>query len=48
MIRQEMKKCNLILLDKQQNYQHYHYVKLMKMNILQLNKYCLQGLEVKY
>ena len=29
-----MKKCNMILTEKQQKYQLYHHVKLMNMNIL--------------
>ena len=31
-----MKNYNMILTEKQQNYQHYHYVKLINMNILQM------------
>ena len=33
-----MKNYNMILTEKQQNYQHYHYVKLINMNILQMKK----------
>ena len=39
MIRLEMKSYNLILVEKQQKYQHYHVEKLINMNILQLKKY---------
>ena len=41
MIRLEMKNCNTILTEKQQQYQHYHLEKLVNMNILQVKKYCL-------
>ena len=34
-----MKKYNLMLTEKQQKYQHYHQVKLINMNILQVKKY---------
>ena len=30
-----MKRCNMILTEKQQKYQHYHQVKLTNINILQ-------------
>ena len=39
MIRLEMKKFNMILTEKQQNYQHCHLEKLIKMNIMQVKKY---------
>ena len=32
----EIKNCNIILTEKQQKYQHYHQVKLVNMNILQV------------
>ena len=35
------KNCNMKLREKQQKYQHYHQVKLIKMNILQMKKYYL-------
>ena len=41
MIRLEMKDYNMILTEKQQKYQHYHQVKVIKVNILQVKKYCL-------
>ena len=41
MIRLEMKNFNMILIEKQQKYRHYHQVKLIDMNILQLKKYHL-------
>ena len=41
MIRLEMKKYNVKLTEKQQKYYHYHQVKLMNMNILQMKKYYL-------
>ena len=34
-----MKNYNTILKEKQQKYQHYHKVKLIKMNILQTKKH---------
>ena len=34
-----MKKYSLMLTEKQQKYQHYHQVKLINMNILQVKKY---------
>ena len=45
MIRLEMKNYNMILTEKQQKYQHYHQVKVIKVNILQVKKY---GLLIKY
>ena len=39
--RLELKKCNMILTEKQQKYQHYYLEKLINMNILQVKKYCL-------
>ena len=33
--------CDTILAEKQQNYQFYHQVKLINMNILQVKKYYL-------
>ena len=41
MIRLEMKNCNMIFTEEQQKCQHYHLEKLINMNILQVNKYCL-------
>ena len=41
MIRLEINNYNTILTEKQQKYQHYHQVKLINMNILQAQKYCL-------
>ena len=38
MIKLNMKKYNMILIEKQQKYQHYHQVKLINMNILQMNQ----------
>ena len=35
MIRFEMKKCTMILTEKQQKYQHYHQLKLKDINFLQ-------------
>ena len=40
MIRLKMKNYNKLLTEKQQKYQHYHEVKLINMNILQVKKYC--------
>ena len=37
----EMKNCNMISTEKLQKYQHYHKVKLINMNILQVKKYYL-------
>ena len=39
MIKLEMKNCNRVILEKQEKYQHYHVEILIKMNILQVNKY---------
>ena len=39
MIRLEIKNYNMILTKKQQKHQHYHKVKLINMNILQVKKY---------
>ena len=41
MIRLEMKNSNIILTEKLQKYQHYHKVKSINMNILQVKKYYL-------
>ena len=38
-IKLNMKKYNMILIEKQQKYQHYHPEKLINMNILQVKKY---------
>ena len=35
------KNQNMILTEKQQKYQHYHQVKLINMNILQIIKFYL-------
>ena len=42
-----MKKCNMILTETLQKHQHYHQVKLVNMNILQVKKYYLQRREVE-
>ena len=42
MIRLEIKNYNKILTEKQQKYQHYHQVKLINMNILQMKKYLVK------
>ena len=42
MIRLEIKNYNTILTEKQQKYQHYHQVKLINMNILQMKKYLVK------
>ena len=39
MTRLEIKDCNMILIEKQQKYQHYHLEKWINMNILQVKKY---------
>ena len=39
MIRLEIKKYNTILTEKQRKYQHYHQVKLITMNLLQVENY---------
>ena len=39
MIRLKMKKYNTILTEKQQKCEHYHRVKLINMNVLQVKKY---------
>ena len=36
-----MKNYNMRLTERQQEYQHYHLEKLVKMNILQVKKFCL-------
>ena len=36
-----MKNYNMILIEKQQKYQHYHLEDLINMNILQVKKYYL-------
>ena len=41
MIRLEMKNSNMILIDNQQKYQHYHLEKLVNMDILQVKHYYL-------
>ena len=38
MLRLEMNNCNTMLTGKQQNYQRYYLLKLINMNILQVNK----------
>ena len=35
----EIKKCNMILTEKQQKHQHCHLEKIINMNILQVKKY---------
>ena len=37
-IRLEIKNYNMILTEKQQKHQHYHQVKFINMNILQVKK----------
>ena len=39
MTRLEIKDCNMILIEKQQKYQHYYLEKWINMNILQVKKY---------
>ena len=39
MVRIEIKSYNMILTEKQEKYQHYHQVKFIYMNILQVKKY---------
>ena len=39
MIGLEMKNCNMILIEKQQKYQHNHLDKSINMNILQAKKF---------
>ena len=41
MIKLKMKNYEMILTEKQQKYQHYHLEKLINMNTLQVNKYCV-------
>ena len=41
MMRLEMKNYNMILIEKQQNNQHYHLEKFININILQVTKYSL-------
>ena len=41
MIRLEMENYNKILTEKQQKYQYYHQVKLININILQVDRYYL-------
>ena len=41
MIRLQIKKYSMTLTKKQQDNQHYHQVKLINMNVLQVKKYCL-------
>ena len=40
MVRFEMKNYSTRLTEKQQKYQHYHQLKLINMNFLQVKKYC--------
>ena len=40
-MRLKIKNYNMILLEKQQKYQHYHVGKLKDMKILQVKKYYL-------
>ena len=39
MSKLELKNCNMVLTKKMQKYQHYHQVKLIRMNILRAKKY---------
>ena len=39
MTRLDMKNYNMILTEKQQNYQHHYLEQLIYMNILQVKKY---------
>ena len=41
MVVLEMKNYNMIFIKKQQKYEHYRLEKLINMNNLQVNKYCL-------
>ena len=41
MKRLEIKNCSMILIEKLQKYQHYHQVKLINMNILQVKKFLI-------
>ena len=41
MIGLKMKNYSMILVEKLQKYQPYNQAKLISMNILQVNKYCL-------
>ena len=36
-----IKNCNMILIEKQKECQHYHLIKLRYMNILKVKKYYL-------
>ena len=47
MTRLEMKNYNKILTKNQQKYLHYHQVKLINMNILQVKKYLLMRVELQ-
>ena len=47
MIRLKMKNCNMILTEKHQKYQHYHHVKLINTNILQVENYYLSIEDIK-
>ena len=37
--RLKMKKCNMILTEEQQKYEHYHQAKFINISILQAKKY---------
>ena len=39
MMKLKMKNYNTVSTEKLQKYQHYHHVKLVNMNILQVKKY---------
>ena len=41
MIKLEIKKYNMVLIENQQKYLHYRWVKLINTNILQVKKYYL-------
>ena len=41
MVKLGLKNYNMILTEKQQKYQYYHQIKLIKMNILQMKKFQL-------
>ena len=43
MINLNMKNYNMLLIEKQQKYQHYWRVKLINFYILQMKKYLLSG-----
>ena len=36
----KLQKYNMTLIERHQKYQHYHQIKVINMNILEVNRFC--------